>query len=193
MALPTYDKSQRRQTFEQLPKDAYVIEIKSAKEQKNKNTDGYHLAIAFDIAEGQYKDFYRKQFDSNTNEDKQWPYDGVFYLTIPADNSPDYVMRNWNSFFADLEDSNNGFVFAGDVKTLKGKLLGAKMRIKQTESKGNIYDHTQMCWTCVAEDVRQGRAGKLPYDKLIQTPAPASSGSGWTQIAQAMDDDLPFS
>lgn len=33
MALPTYDKTKRRQSFQQLPKGAYVIKIKGAKEE----------------------------------------------------------------------------------------------------------------------------------------------------------------
>lgn len=193
MALPTYNKSKRRQTFEQLPKGAYVIEIKGAREDQNKNGSGSHLTIAFDIAEGQYTGFYKQMFERNSNEDKKWSNDGVFYLTVPTDSSPEYVLTNWNTFFADLEDSNNGFVFGGDATTLKGKLIGAKMAIEQSEYNGNVYDHTKMRWTCVAEDVRQGKAGKLPNDKLIQS-ASSSGGSGWVNANASIDDEeLPFS
>ena len=190
MALPTYNKNKRRQTFEQLPKGAYVIEIKGAREDQNKNSNGSHLTIAFDIAEGEYAGFYSKMFEQNTNEDKKWPNDAVFYLTVPTDGSQEYVVTNWNTFFADLEDSNNGFVFGGDVKALKGKKLGAKMAIEQSEYNGNIYDHTKMRWTCVAEDVRQGKAGKLPNDKLIQQ---STGGAGWENVPDQIDEELPFS
>ena len=84
-------------------------------------------------------------------------------------------MTNYDTFFADLEDSNNGFVFGGDEKTLKGKLIGAKMHIEQSEWNGNVYDHTRMRYTAIADDVRNGKAGKLPNDKLIQ-PKNASGG-----------------
>ena len=168
MALPTYNKSQRRQSFEQLPKAAYVVEIKSAKEEKNKKDDGTHLTIFFDIAEGEYQNYYRKRYDSNKNEDKKWPNDAVFRLTIPYPNCPDYVVTNYDTFFADLEDSNNGFVFGGDEKALKGKLIGAKMHIRQTEYNGKVYDHTHMKWSCVAEDVRKGKITRFPDDVLVQ-------------------------
>lgn len=195
MALPTYDKSKRRKSFQQLPKDAYVIQIKQAKEVQNKSGNGSHLAIVFDIAEGEHKDFYRKQYDSNTNEDKKWPNDAVYRLTVPGDNSPSYVWSNWNSFFADLEDSNNGFVFGGDPKTLKNKLVGGKFHIEQTEYNGNIYDHTRLRWTCVAEDVRTGKAGQLPNDKLISKapqgrPIPADA-DGFISAA-GDDEEVPF-
>lgn len=191
MALPTYDKSKRRKTFEQLPKGAYVVQIKSAREDANKKNSGSHLTIAFDIAEGDYKGFYQNQFDNNTNEDKKWPNDAIFYLTIPQDNSEQYIWDYYNTFFADLEDSNGGFVFDGDTKKLKGKVIGGKFAIEQSEYNGKIYDHTKMRWTCVADDVRQGKAGKLPDDKFI-TSSTSSNTSGFNPIASMDDADIPF-
>lgn len=195
MALPTYNKNQRRRTFEILPKGAYVIRIMDAREEQNKNNSGRHIKIAFDIAEGDYKNFYQEQFDRNTSEDRKWPNDAVYRLTVPEDNSPAYVYTNWNTFFADLEDSNNGFVFSGDVKALKGKLVGGKFHIEQSESNGNVYDHTRLRWTCVAEDVRKGKAGRLPNDKLISgtmaKAAPASDNS-FMDIPEGSDEEIPF-
>ena len=196
MALPTYNRNNRRRTFEALPKGAYVIKILSAKTTQSSWGED-QIAIAFDIAEGEYKDFYKGQFDRNTSEDKKWPIDAIYYLTIPHDGCADYVVTNYDSFFADLEDSNNGFVFSGDEKTLKGKVIGAKMHIKQTEYNGNIYDHTRMKWSCVADDVRKGKAGRLPNDKLVDTSG--TSGNGFSADSYAAggfsnsdDDEIPF-
>ena len=110
MALPAYNKAKRKRAFEQLPKGAYVIKIKDAKEEQNRNNPGSHLSIAFDIAEGEYADIYQRRFEGDSNPEKKWPLDAIYYLSIPEDNSPQYVWDNWNTFFADLEDSNNGFV-----------------------------------------------------------------------------------
>ena len=189
MALPSYDKSKRRRTYEQLPKDAYVLKILGAKEEKSKNSDSSYISIAFDIAEGEYAGFYDKQFQANTSEDKKWPNDAIFRITIPTDESKDFIWTNYNSFFADLEDSNSGFVFGGDLKTLRGKFIGGKFHIEQNEYEGTVYDHTRMKWSCVADDVRQGKAGKLPNDKLIDAgkgrhaaaPSPTSS-DGWMAV-----------
>ena len=195
MALPTYNRNNRRKTFVQLPKAAYVVKILGAKLAKNKDNNDM-LVIQFDIAEGQYKDFYRGQYDRNTSEDKKWPNDAIFRLTVPYPNCPDYIATNWDSFFADLEDSNNGFAFSDDEKKLKGKLIGAKMRIEQSEFNGNVYDHTRMCWTCVAEDVRTGNAGKLPNDKLVTKRAASGStmdayaNSGFNNNSD--DEEIPF-
>ena len=201
MALPKYDKSKRKSNnYIQLPKGAYVIVIKGAKMDKWPSGDE-RIAIAFDIAEGEYKGIYQSQFDSDTRSGKEWPYDAVFLLTAPTDSSPDWVWNNYNTFFADLEDSNNGFVFSGDLKTLKGKVIGGKFHNRQTEKDGNVYDHIVMKWTCIADDVRNNRAGKLPNDKLIGTGTRASRASssasadsdGFMDIPDGtVDEELPF-
>ena len=196
MALPTYNRNNRRKTFEPLPKGAYVVRIKDAKIAKTSSGND-QVVFAFDIAEGEYKDFYKGQFDRNTSEDKKWPNDAIFRMTIPYDGCPDYIVTNYDSFFADLEDSNDGFVFSGDEKTLKGKLIGAKMHIRQTEFNGNVYNHTRMKWSCVADDVRKGKAGRLPNDKLVTPSAGNASGSATDSYATggfsgADDDEIPF-
>ena len=198
MALPTYNKSKRKSnTFEQLPKGAYVIKIMGAKEDTWPSGDKV-VRIAFDIAEGKYMGFYQAMFDRNTNEDRQWPYDAVFNLNVPNDNSQPYVWDNWNTFFADLEDSNSGFIFDGDLKKLKGKVIGGKFHIEQTAKNGNVYDHTKMKWSCVADDVRNGKAGRLPNDKLIGTGRTASKTSstsemdGFLSIPEGCEEELPF-
>ena len=198
MALPTYNKAKRKSnTFEQLPKDAYVIKIMGAKEDTWPSGDKV-VRIAFDIAEGKYMGFYQAMFDRNTNEDRQWPYDAVFNLNVPNDNSQPYVWDNWNTFFADLEDSNSGFIFDGDLKKLKGKVIGGKFHIEQTAKNGNVYDHTKMKWSCVADDVRNGKAGRLPNDKLIGTGRTASKTSsesemdGFLSIPEGAEEELPF-
>ena len=200
MALPKYDKGKRKSNnYIQLPKAAYVIVIKGAKMDKWPSGDE-RIAIAFDIAEGEYKGLYQSQFDADTRSGKQWPYDAVFNLNVPTDKSEPWVWDTYNSFFADLEDSNNGFVFSGDLKALKGKVIGGKFHNRQTEKDGNIYDHIVMKWTCIADDVRNNRAGKLPNDKLIgagtrtskaSTPAPSDS-DGFMDVSGAIDEELPF-
>lgn len=191
--LPRYDKNARRKTYETLPKGAYVVKILEAKKERNKKNNGEHLKISFDIAEGEYANFYLQQYKANTNENKEWPYDAVFRLNVPDDHSESYVYTNWNTFFADLEDSNDGFVCT-DEKKMKNKLIGGKFRIEQSEYQGNVYDHTRLCWTCVADDVRNGKAGKMPKDKLLDASGSAPEvNEGFMNIPDNLEDEgLPF-
>lgn len=198
MSLPTYDKSKRKTTREALPKGAYVVKIIAAKENKWPSGDDY-VEMLIDIAEGAHADYFRTWMDSLTTEDKKWPFDGRFNLNVPHDGCEQFVWDNWNTFFADLEDSNNGFVFGGNVKTLKGKLIGGKFHIVESEYRGTVYQHTRMKWTCCADDVRTGKAGKLPNDKLLSgsnttsaAPAPATDAYGFANIPEGVDTELPF-
>ena len=191
MTLPAYDKTKRRKSVELLPKGAYVISIMEAIEETWPSGDGV-IRIAFDIAEGDQKGFYKNQFANDTREDKKWPIDATFNLNVPNDNSPEYVWDNWNTFFADLEDSNDGFTFAGDVKTLRGKLIGGKFYNHQSEYNGNVYDHTRMKWTCTAQSVRSGKPGRMPKDKLISAPSVKTDSEGFMEIGEGSADEIPF-
>ena len=192
MALPTYDKTKRKKTFQALPKGAYVVKILNVKEEQNKSGNGSHLTIAFDIAEGENKDFYQQMYAQNSNEDKKWPQDAYYYLNVPDDDSKPYVWNNWNTFFADLEDSNNGFVFSGDLTSLKNKLIGGKFAIEQSTSNRNVYDHTKLRWTCVAEDVRNNKAGKMPPDKLADSHVSAAVDTSAFFEPVPSNTPLPF-
>ena len=197
MALPKYDKNKRKKQFRRLPVGAYVVKILSAKEEMRKSGKGRHIKMCFDIAEGEEANFYMNIWNESINEDKKWPNDAVYYLTIPDDDSPEYVWTGWNTFFADLEESNNGFIFdtnKADYKTLLNKVIGGKFRNEQSEWNGTVYDHTKMAWTCVAEDVRTGNYGAMPKDKLItpQATVPQADADDFINVPDGFADGLPF-
>lgn len=195
--IPTYNRKNRRQNtgYTPLPKDAYVIRILSAKVTPTcKGTD--QLVMAYDVAEGTYKDHYKAAYERSRNEDKKWPADAVYRLTIPYPGCADWIQTGWDTFFADFEDSNMGFVFSGDEKALKGKIIGAKMRIEEWRStSGDILQSTKMHWSAVADDVRQGRAGRLPKDKLIpKNEGAGNSNDGLDEFVAVNGgkDEIPF-
>lgn len=189
MKVPSYNKENRRQNFERLPKGAYVCKILNIEEAKSKSGKDM-LKISFDIAEGEYKDFYAKQYQANTSEDKKWSYDATMYLLFPYDGCEAFISRNWDTFWADVEDSNNGYVFDGNEKTVKGKTFGGLFRIEQTEYNGNIYDHTRLAFTRIAQDIRDEKYS-LPEDKLVAAAAPTNDDS-FMDVPTGLEMDLPF-
>jgi len=189
------DQVKQQGAFQMLPKGAYVVKIINIKTEANKNNDGQHLRIAFDIAEGEYKDFYMKQYQNNTNEDKKWPNDANFTINIPDDSSPEWMSQKFFTFLANVEDSNKGYVFNGDETKLKGKLFGGLFRNEQSEYNGNIYDHIRLWWTRPADDVRNNKYGSLPKDKLVSAkPAtPENASNEFIQIPDEVGaDEIPF-
>ena len=189
MKVPQYNKENRKKAsaYEPLPKGNYVCKIMNVEEVTYKN-DHTGLKISFDIAEGDYKDFYTKKYQDDDREDKKWSMDAVYYLSIPYDDCPGYVQDGWDTFWANVEDSNNGYVFNGDEKKVKGKTFGGFFRIEQTEYNGKIYDHTRLFRTCISQDVRDGKATWSPKDKLI---AP-SSNEDFLSVPEDAPVDLPF-
>lgn len=196
MKVPAYNKANRKNSggnYEQLPKGNYVCKIMSIAEHTSK-TGKAMVKIAFDIAEGEYKDFYKKKFDEDEREDKKWPGDAVYYMTIPSDGCQAFITDQWDTFWANVEDSNNGYVFDGNEKTIKGKTFGGIFRIEQSQSdSGQVYDHTRLFKTRIAQDVRDGKVTWVPKDKLVDGGA-GSSGDGGDFMAIPEDApvDLPF-
>lgn len=187
--VPAYNKNNRRQSFDQLPKGAYVCKIMHLEEATSKKGNPM-IKIYFDIAEGDNKDFYKKQYEADAREDKVWSYDATYYLNIPTEGCLPFITEQWDTFWANIEDSNNGFVFDGDEKKAEGKTFGGVFRIEQTEAdNGNIYDHTRLAWTKVAQDIRDGKIGKAPKDKLVGTEG---SADDFMNVPETTAEDLPW-
>ena len=189
--VPSYNKENRKKytSFEQLPKGAYVCKILHIEQQTSKKGNEM-IVINFDIAEGEYKDFYKKQYEANTNEDKKWSYDAIMYLTIPSEGCLPFITEQWDTFWANIEDSNNGYVFDGNEKKIVGKTFGGVFRIEQTEaSNGNIYDHTILFRTAISQDVREGKITKLPKDKLVGNEG---SPEDFVSVQADSAEDLPW-
>ena len=192
--MKQFNKYERKEQveFELLPKGAYVIEILSVKEETSSNGVD-RLKIAFDIAEGEYKHFYKNMFETSNKEDKKWPNDAVIYIISPSDDSEQWIIDNFNKFMTAVEDSNKDYHWNWDENTLKNKLVGAKFCIEQSEFDGKVYDHTRAKWFIAAQKVRDGKYGKLPQDKLLNNGNSNKSGSpandGFMPIP---DEEIPF-
>ena len=175
-------------TNEPLPAGGYVAKILNAK--VDEYSWGEVLVISFDIAEGEYKDFFRKQYNENTREDKKWK--GNFRLTVPQEGNQYYEgqKRTFGNAIWAIEESNPGYHWDWVEAALKGKMVGVLFRNFEWEMNGNSGWSTECCTFVSVEDIRNGNF-KQPKDKPLRNKPinniPASS-------AAAVDDteDLPF-
>ena len=186
-----YERKEQN-SYEPLPKGAYVIKLLNVKEEPNKSGEGTHLKISFDIAEGDYAGFYKKSFESDSREDKKWPLDATLYITCPDDNSKQFVLDNFNTFMTAVEDSNEGYHWGWDESTLKDKLVGAKFYIEQSQYNGKIYNHTKAKWFVAAQKVRDGKAGNLPNDKLIDGGSSTGSTDFVNIPPSVTEEEIPW-
>ena len=175
---------------EVLPAGGYVARIISAKVEENDY--GERLVIAFDICEGDYREFFKRDFDGNTNEDKKWR--GVYRASIPTDDGSEkdgWKKRTMNNVIGSFEASNDGYHWDWDEKKLKGKIVGVLFRNKEWEMHGRTGWTTECCALTSADNIRDGKF-KMPKDKPLDgssaTP-PTYSGA----FVEAEDSgDLPF-
>ena len=169
-----------------LPAGGYVAEILNAKVEKYNWGDV--LIISFDIAEGDFKDFFANQYRANTNEDKKWK--GNYRLTVPQEGNQWYESqkRQFGNALACIEESNKGFVWSWDEVELKGKQVGVLFRNREWEMNGNTGWTTECCTFVPVDDIRENKF-KMPKDKpLANQPVAAAP----VAIEEVADDDLPF-
>lgn len=178
-----------------LPAGGYEAKIINAKVVNYDGSNGSYerLEIAVDITAGEYKDYYKQDFDSNTRDDKKWR--GVARFYVPTDDGSEkdeYTKSVLKSVTDALEDSNKDYHWDWDETKLKGLKVGILVRDKEYEIDGKhgfapeIFRFT---------DINRIKEGKftVPKQKLLKgssgTSAAASSGD---DSAASGDDDYPF-
>lgn len=188
-----YETIQAAGEFEKLPKGAYEVRIKQAKVVAYKGKDGSSfekLEIAFDIDKGEYAGYYRRNLESQQQEDKKWK--GVLRIYVPKDDGSEkdqWTKRKFKAIIQAIEDSNPGYHWDWNESGLKGKIVGCIFQWKEWAMNGksgwfaNPYNFI---------DVAKVRSGefKLPDDK----PLPKDQKPFDLNISAEDDseEDLPF-
>lgn len=174
-----------------LPAGGYICEIKTAKVEEYQGGKFSSLVMAIEVIEGDYKGFWKKDFDNNTNEDKKWR--GRFAISIPKDDGSEmdaWTKRTFNNFIWAVQESNPGYEWNWDEKTLKGKKIGILYREREWEYNGNTGWTTEAGGAISVDDCRNGKFKPLkpkPLKNKVNT-----SGSGTVAAEEEDDDGLPF-
>lgn len=180
--------------FESLPAGGYVAKIIGAKPEEKWNRNV--LTIAFDIAEGEYAGWFKKNYDANTNEDKWWS--GTYSVDIPTGEEEAWKRRAFENLIACAEESNPGYHWDWNEAALKGKRIGVLFGNVERQSKaGNLYWATVCGGTASVDDVLEGTY-KLPKDRPYKgKPAvgnaiqPNVSANDFSEISDD-DGEVPF-
>lgn len=172
-----------------LPAGGYVCSILSAKEEVF--DWGSRLALAIDIAEGDYAGFFKKDFDNNDREDKKWR--GIYRISIPKDDGSEmdaWTKRIFGNFIYSVQESNPGYSWDWNEKNLKGKKLGILYRNKEWEMNGKTGWTTEAAGACTVDDIREGTF-RLPKDKPLKNRPVGEQAVTYTEVAED-ESDLPF-
>lgn len=188
--------------FQQLPKGKYVCVIKQVSIQESRNGN-QQFVILFDIAEGEYKDFYKKMFDGDKAQNpKDAKWRGVYKQNMEGKGLPWF-----KGIITSIERSNN-ISFRWDQEknedSLRGKKFGGIFWRRQYEAaNGNRPFATELYQIRSVEGLKDA---EVPEDKLLpegSTPtasAPAATDpahplggdDGFVNIPDGIDEELPF-
>lgn len=174
---------------EPLPAGGYVAKILNAKEVPY--DWGSVLLISFDILEGQYKDFFAKDYKEQDREDKKWR--GTLRLTIPKDDGSEkdgWSKRIFGNSIWAIEASNPGYHWDWNEAMLKGKIVGVLFRNREWEMNGNTGWTTECCSLTSVDDIRLGKF-RQPKDKPLKNNN-TSGGTVFTPVEASSVGELPF-
>jgi hypothetical protein len=158
-----------------LPVYAYVCRIKKGVVQNNGYGD--QLCLLFDINEGEYKDFFQKDFNANTQQDKKWK--GVLRLWLPKEDGSEkdeWTKSTLKGMVTSGEKSNPGYVWNWDENTLAGKNIGILFRNEEWEYEGKSGWTARPFRTLSVDSVRNGDF-QIPKDKPLKNKTAAADNS----------------
>ena len=128
-----YEQTKAYGNYEQLPKGGYVLQIKGVEVRTNDR--GEYLFISADIYEGDYMQYFTREYKNQQSEDKKWHCN--YLLNIPKDDGSEqdgWTKRKFKTFTEALEDSNAGYHFDWDEQKFKGKLIGGLFNEREYET-----------------------------------------------------------
>lgn len=166
--------------FNKLPAGGYVCGITAVEDVPASE----YLKIEFDIAEGEYKNYYRNLYDSKG-----------FWAGRFIKSYKEKALGFFKKMLTAFEKSNSGFVFNNDEKILKRKLIGLVIGYEQyVGNDDSVKERITVVDFLPVEDIRAGKF-EVPalktlsdddYDKV------ADKAAEFTNLTDDDDDDLPF-
>lgn len=184
---PTFEERPR------LPKGAYILKVLNVEVI---NYDwGSVLKFDFDIAEGEYKDFFKHDYFLQT-QGKKWK--GSYRIRIPKDDGSEndkWTKMRFKTTVQAFEKSNPGYKWDWDETKLKNKFIGGLFNQKEWEYNGNTGWFTQCKRFIHVEDVRNGNY-TLPDDEPLKQKQPEQTPpgfeDGFMNIPDGLEEELPF-
>lgn len=189
---------------EKLPEGAYICKVLNVKyHESNDSSKGDMIELSFDIAEGEYKEFFKRQYQNNQNEDKKWK--GRVYIYCPLDDGSErdgWTKTAFAKWTNSLEESNNGYVWDWDEQKWTNKIVGIVFGKTGTVIDGKEIVYTEARFPVAISEVKNGKAPVAKFKaKNGYTGRQAESGASGSaqpattdpwQTVDSEDDGLPF-
>lgn len=137
-------------------------------------------------------------YDAQVNSQYERRWKGIFRLREPDESRKGSDQYNWqmrdiSNFIGCIEESNAGYHWDWNEASLKGKLIGIRVREYEWETDNGAGISTEVGNFCTVEDARSGKLKNMPMRKLknrSQATAPVQASSGFTPVD--VTDEIPF-
>ena len=147
----------------------------------NEQGKGDYLRIEYDIADGEFKDYYKEQKD-------RW---GGNWNASFIRSYKEKAQGMFKHFINCVEQSNNGFVWDWNEKGLVGKFVGLVLGEEEYENKkGEIKTKLVVKDIKTPFEIKEGNFKIPPIKKLERTEA--QTDNGFSPIDNVDTSDLPF-
>ena len=181
---------------ERLPIGAYVCEIKNVKYIAGEDGKSDRIDILFDITEGDYKDFFKKQYDANQSEDKKWK--GRTSIYVPKDDGSEKDSWTKNSFakwINGFEDSNPGYKWDWKEDKWKGKKIGIVFGETGTVIENKEILYTEARFGCDIKAVKNGTAPKAKFkakNGYTGNQNTSTDSDDFMTVSDGSPEEIPF-
>lgn len=180
-------EKKRSEGFQALEAGGYVCQVLNA--EILTYDWGEVLKIDFDIANGEFKDYFRNKYKNNTNEDKKWQ--GTVRVNVPDEGNQWYESqkKKFGNMIACFEESNNGWEWNWDEASLKNLFVGIVFGNEEYDFNGH------QGWTAkpklfVSTDDILNNNFKIPKDKPLENKSTFAAMD--FEIINGKDEDLPW-
>ncbi len=166
------------QEHRRLPAGGYVCGITRVEDVSERE----YLRMEFDIAEGEYKNYYRQL------QEKHGFWGGKLYKSYKEKALPFF-----KAFTTAVERSNAGYVWDNNEQSLKRKLVGLVLGEEEyRKNDGSVGVRLYVAKEIEADRIRCGNY-EVPLCKQLPEPvAPVSMPLVVMQPEELLDDELPF-
>ena len=183
--------------FKALPIGAYECKIINAVENHNEESGKTTLKVMVDIASGEYKDYFKKRYDSNTAIDRKWDNNATKFLAFEGENTSFF-----KGFITIVENSNVGYKWNWDETTLRDKKLvgvfqyeqyekqdgtkGIKVRLNKFRSLDKLKEIE------VSDSIKMLDGTYTSYEDYMKKVEEKKPFSDFGNIVEVSSDELPF-
>ena len=158
-----------------LKAGGYVCVILAVKQEKSQKSGKEMLVINFDIASGEYKNFYMDKYKNAPRDEKnpvEPKWSGKYYIVLEGEG---YEGR-LKAFITSIEESNQGYTWDWNEESLRGKMFGGIFREEEFLYNGEVKTNAKLWQVRSVKTITEGNF-EIPRKKELSPDETASNNA----------------